>query len=191
MLQNQCPIQAVQETLPRGRNGYEFCCTLMTFPWCMRPLRSSGRESLSCMKTAVCFSWGLTVSTNKIKVLEVLQCVCGIALRDHLLNDSILIRCNTFSVESQLPSTRLRRLGHTFKLRNCLKSFVWPSQGLPPPRLPLRSSFNDAAVRNCQLRCINRPYKDAQNRPLGKANTCLTGTLLMITLNAVLINIID
>ena len=28
--------------------------------------------------------------------------------------------------------------------------------------------FNDVAVRDCQLRCITKPYKDAQNRLLSR-----------------------
>ena len=39
-----------------------------------------------------------------------------------------------------------------------------------------RSSFNDVAVRDCQLRRITKPYKDAQNRMLWKDKICLAHT---------------
>ena len=39
-----------------------------------------------------------------------------------------------------------------------------------------RSSFNDVAVRDCQLRRITKPYKDAQNRLLWRDKTCLART---------------
>ena len=35
-----------------------------------------------------------------------------------------------------------------------------------------RSSFNDVALRDCQLRRISKPYKDAQNRLLWTDRTC-------------------
>ena len=39
-----------------------------------------------------------------------------------------------------------------------------------------RSSFNDVAVRDCQLRHIPKPYKDAQNRLVWRDKACLTHT---------------
>ena len=45
-------------------------------------------------------------------------------------------------------------------------------KGCSPPGCP-RSRFNDVAVRDCQLRCITEPYKDAQNRVLWRDKTCL------------------
>ena len=35
----------------------------------MTPLRSSGKQSLSCMKAAMYFPWGLTVSTTRVLVV--------------------------------------------------------------------------------------------------------------------------
>ena len=46
-------------------------------------------------------------------------------------------------------------------------------------RCPLscpRSSFNVLAVRDCQLRRMTKPYKDAQNRLLWRDKTCLART---------------
>ena len=39
-----------------------------------------------------------------------------------------------------------------------------------------RSSINAVAVRDCQLRRIPKPYKDAQNRLLWRDKTCLART---------------
>ena len=48
-------------------------------------------------------------------------------------------------------------------------------KGRHPPGCP-RSSFNDVAVRDCQLHRITEPYKDAQNRLLWRDKTCLACT---------------
>ena len=45
-------------------------------------------------------------------------------------------------------------------------------KGRRPPGCP-RSSFNDVAVRDCQLRRITKPYKDAQNRCFGGTRLAL------------------
>ena len=39
-----------------------------------------------------------------------------------------------------------------------------------------RISLNDVAVRDCHLRRITKPYKDAQKRLLWRDKTCLTRT---------------
>ena len=46
-------------------------------------------------------------------------------------------------------------------------------KGRRPPGYP-RSSFNDDPVRDCQLRCIIKSYKDAHDRLLCRENTCHT-----------------
>ena len=56
-------------------------------------------------------------------------------------------------------------------------------KGRRPPRCP-RSSFNDVAVHDCQLRRITKPYKDAQNRLLWRDKTCLARTWLVMTWKA-------
>ena len=95
--------------------------------------------------------------------------LCDTSLQDHVPNVVILTRCNTFSVESQLQSKRLRWLGHMFRMP------LLSGQGLPPPGFP-RSSFNDVAMHDGQLRRIAKPYRDAQNRLLWRDNTCLART---------------
>ena len=87
---------------------------------------------------------------------------------------------------------RLRRLGHTFKVRDCLQLLLGQVRNCRPPGCPRSNiKLNDVAVRGCQLHCIKRPYKDAQNRLLEKGDTCLAGTLLMMSWNAILMNIMD
>ena len=56
------------------------------------------------------------ISPLTILQMNCLRCICGISLRDHVPNVDILTRCNTFSVESQLQSKRLRWLGHMFRM---------------------------------------------------------------------------
>ena len=83
-----------------------------------------------------------------------------------------------FSVEFQLQSKRLRWLGHASSMpddRLPKKLLFGRVKGGRPPGCP-RSSFNDVAVRDCQLRRIPKPYKDAQNRLLGRVKTCLACT---------------
>ena len=101
--------------------------------------------------------------------------ICGISLRDHVPNVDILTRCNIFSVESRLQSKRLRWLGHVFRMRGdrLPKTLLFGQvMGCRPPGCP-RSSFNDVAVRDCQLRCMTKPYKDAQIRLLWRDKTWL------------------
>ena len=101
----------------------------------------------------------------------------------------MLTRCNTFSVESQLQSKRLRWLGHMFRMhveRLPKKLLFGQVKGRRPPGCP-RSSFNDVAVRDCQLRRITKPYKDAQNRLLWRDKTCLTRTWLVMSWKALLL----
>ena len=95
-----------------------------------------------------------------------LQHICGILLRDHVLNVVILNRCNTFSVESRLQSKRLRWLGHIFRRPDDSlpkKLLFGEVKGLCPPGHP-RSSVNDVALHDCQNFRISRPYRDAQDR---------------------------
>ena len=110
--------------------------------------------------------------------MNCLRRICGISLRDHVLNVDILSRCNTFSVEYQLQSKRLRWLGHMFRIPDdrLLKKLLFGQvKGHRPPGCS-RSSFNDVAVRDCQLRRITKPYKDAQNRMIWRDKTCLAHT---------------
>ena len=79
------------------------------------------------------------------------RCSCGNFLRDHVPSVDILTRCNTFSVESQLQSNRLRWLGHTFRMLDDSlpkKLSFGQVKGRRPPGC-LWSSFNDVAVRDC------------------------------------------
>ena len=59
---------------------------------------------------------------------------------------------------------------HSDRLHN--KLLFGQVKGRRPPCCP-RSSFNDVAVRDCRLRRITKPYKDAQNRLLWRDKTCL------------------
>ena len=72
---------------------------------------------------------------------------CGISLRNREPNLDMLNRCNTFSMESQPQSKRLRWLGHTVKMPdNGLpeKLLFGQVQGCHPPDCP-RLTFNDVA----------------------------------------------
>ena len=103
-----------------------------------------------------------------------LRRICGISLRDHVPNVDILTRCNTFSVESQLQSKRIRWLGHMFRMpddRLPKKLLFGQVKGRRPLGGP-RPSFNEVAVHDCQLHCITKPHKDAQNRLLWRDKTC-------------------
>ena len=114
------------------------------------------------------------ISPLAVFQMNCLRRICGISLRDHVPNVDVLNRCNTFSVESQLQSKRLRWLGHVFRMlddRLPKKLLFGQVKGRRPPGGP-RSSFNDVALRDCQNCRINRPYRDAQNRLLWRDKTC-------------------
>ena len=71
--------------------------------------------------------------------MNCLRRICGISLRDHGPNVDVLTRCNTFSVESQLQSKRLRWLGHMFRMpddRLLHKLLFGQVKGRRPPGLP-------------------------------------------------------
>ena len=95
-----------------------------------------------------------------------LQCICGIALRDHVPNIVISTGCNTLSVESQLQSKGLGWLGHTFRMPNdrLPKRLLFGQvKDRGPPGCP-RSSFSDVAVHDiidCKLHRITKPYKES------------------------------
>ena len=56
------------------------------------------------------------------------------------------------------------------------KKLLYGQVKLPrPPGYP-RSSFNDVSERDCPLRRINSPYKNAQTRLLWRDKTCLAHT---------------
>ena len=63
--------------------------------------------------------------------------------------------------------------GHDDKLPE--KLLFGQVKGRRPRGCP-RSSFNDVAVRDCQLRRITKPDTDAQNRLLWRDKTCLART---------------
>ncbi len=48
--------------------------------------------------------------------MRCLRRICGISLLDHITNSVILKRCETFPVESQLRSKRLRWFGHICRM---------------------------------------------------------------------------
>ena len=125
-------------------------------------------------------TWAVVQKDSSLAVFQMncLQCICGIPLRDHVPNADILSRCNTFSVESQLQSKRLRWLGHTVRMPNdrLPKKLVRGQvKGLHPQGCP-RSTFNDVAMCDRQLHRITKPYKDAQNRLLWRDKTCFART---------------
>ncbi len=71
--------------------------------------------------------------------MNCLRRICGISLRNHVLDVVILNRCNTLSVESQLQGKRLRWLGHVFRMPNNRlpkKLLFGEVKGLRPPGLP-------------------------------------------------------
>ncbi len=114
------------------------------------------------------------ISPLAVFQMNCLQRICGISLRDHVLNVDILNRCKTLSVESQLQGKRLRWLGHVFRMPNDRlpkKLLFGEVKGLRSPGRP-RSSFNDGMLCDCQNCCISRPYRDAQDRLLWRDKTC-------------------
>jgi len=65
---------------------------------------------------------------------------------------SLSWRYNTFPVNSQLQSKRLRWLGRFFRMPNdrlLKKLLVGEVRGLRPPGRP-KSNFNDVVLRDCQ-----------------------------------------
>ena len=114
------------------------------------------------------------ISPLAVFQMNCLRRICGISLRNQVLNVVILNRCNTLSVESQLQGKRLRWLGHVFRMPNNRlpkKLLFGEVKGLRPPGRP-RSSFNDVALRDCQNCRVSRPYRDAQDRLLWRDKTC-------------------
>ena len=151
--------------------------------WSSRALTLSVKmQFFQCIVMSVLLYSGKTwpFVQNHISPLAVFQMnclrrICGIP---HVPNVDIVTRCNTFSVESQLQSKRLRWLGHMFRLpddRLPKKLLFGQVKGRCPPGCP-RSSSNDVAVRDCQLLCIKKAYKDPQNRLLWRDKTCLART---------------
>ena len=86
----------------------------------------------------------------------------------------LLNMCNTFSVESQLQSKRLRWLGHVSgcPIIDCPRSFCLVKSKGQCLRGRPRSSFNDIVLRDGQECRINRSFRAAQNRLLWKDKTC-------------------
>ena len=92
-------------------------------------------------------------------------------------NVDTLNRCNS-SVESQLRSKRLKRLGYTFRMLNDRlpkKLLFGQVKGSHPSGRP-RLRFNDVALSDRHECRIARPYKDAQNRLLWRDKNCLAHT---------------
>ena len=151
--------------------------------WSSRALTLSVKmQFFQCIVVSVLLCPGETRAVVKqhISPLAVFQMnrlrrICGISLRDHVLDLDILNRCNTLSVESQLQGKRFRWLGHVFRMPNNRppkKLLFVEVKGLRPLGRP-RSSFNNVALCDCQNCCIGRPYyRDAQDRLLWRDKTC-------------------
>ena len=151
--------------------------------WSSRALTLSVKmQFFQCIVVSVLLCPGETravvkqhISPLAVFQMNCLRRICGISLRDHVLDLDILNRCNTLSVESQLQGKRFRWLGHVFRMPNNRppkKLLFVEVKGLRPLGRP-RSSFNNVALCDCQNCCIGRPYyRDAQDRLLWRDKTC-------------------
>ena len=90
-----------------------------------------------------CETW--TVLDQHVKRLEVfhmrcLRNICGVSLRDHVRNATILKRCSLPSIASTLRHRRLRWLGHVHRMGDC--------------RLPKQMLYGQVVGR----RTVGRPH---------------------------------
>ena len=114
--------------------------------------------------------------------MRCLRRICGISLLDHITNSVILKRCETFHVESQLRTKRLRWFGHICRMAdNRLPKLLMHGQlvgqncrGRP------RTVWNDVVlfdIHNLTLTLnLNRYTRDALNKPVWRELTCVART---------------
>jgi len=109
-----------------------------------------------------------------------LRQICGILLLDHIINSVILKRCESFSVESQLKSKRLRLrwFGHICRMSDCrLPKVLMHGQLVGQNcRDRPRTVWNDVDlfdIHKLQLNCYTR---DALNKPVWRGLTCVART---------------
>ena len=94
--------------------------------------------------------------------------ICDISLLDHITNSVILKRCETFSVDSQLRSKRLRWFGHICRMADSrLPKLLMHGQlvgqncrGRP------RTVWNDVVLFDIHKLKLNRYTRDALNKPV-------------------------
>ena len=110
--------------------------------------------------------------------MRCLRHICGLSLKDHISNAAILSMCQTCSMDSQLRSKRLRWYGHVCRMLDSRLPKVMlfgQVKGSNPPGRP-RKIWNDIVLSDFQQLNINRPYRDAQNKPAWRDRTWATHT---------------
>ena len=116
-----------------------------------------------------------TLSTFQMSCL---RRICGVSRMDHVSNVEILSKCQTFSVESQLRSKRLRWYGHVCRMpdtRLPKKVLYGQVKGKGVVGRP-RKIWNDVLLSDTQRLNIRRPHTDAQNKSAWKAKTVIART---------------
>ena len=95
--------------------------------------------------------------------MNCLRRICGIFLGNHVPSVVILNKCNTPCVESQLQSTRLRWLGHVFRMPNdrFSKKLLFSERGFMH-----LTALGLVALHNCHHCRISTPCRNAQDRLL-------------------------
>ena len=110
--------------------------------------------------------------------MNCLRHICGISRLAHVPNVDILSKCQTFSVESQLRSKRLRWYGHVCRMpdtRLPKKVLYGQVKGRGVVGRP-RKIWNDVLLSDTHCLNIRRPHSDAQNRSAWKAKTVVART---------------
>ena len=110
--------------------------------------------------------------------MRCLRRICGISLLDHITNSVILKRCETFPVESQLRSKRLRWFGHICRMADSkLPRLLMYGQlvgqnfrGRP------RTVWNDVVVFDIHNLQLTLYTHDALNKPVWRELTCVART---------------
>ncbi len=110
------------------------------------------------------------ISPLAVFQMNCLRRVCGISLRNQVLNVDMLHGRNTFSVESQLEGKVARSYFSGCLMIDCLRSFCLVKSTTFVYLAALDSAY--IALCDCQHCCISRPYRDAQDRLLWRDKTC-------------------
>ena len=114
-------------------------------------------------------------------LMSCLRHICGISLRDRVSNVDLynmLAMCQTCCMDSQLRSKRLRWYGHVCRMLDTRLPKVMlfgQVKGNPPVGRP-RKIWNDIVLSDFQRLNIQRPYRDAQNKPAWRDRTWATHT---------------
>ena len=115
---------------------------------------------------------------HQLSVFRMRWQICGISLLDHITNSVILKGCESFPVESQLRSKRLRWFGHICRRADSRlpKVLMYGQLVGQNFRGRPRTVWNDVVLFDIHKLKLNRYTRDALNKPVWRELTCVART---------------